>query len=515
MGLRFETRLLQASAKRGTLEVRSLKVRELRAEKRGDETCLTGYAANYNTLSEDLGGWRERIVPGAFARALAEGQDIRHLQNHDPNFVLGRTASGTTVLREDAKGLAFETRLGNRSYERDLAESVARGDVDEMSFGFICRRETWVEERDADTKQKIDVRELRDVDLLDISTVTYPAYPSTSCTQQVGLDSRALFPEGAPVELRARVQRATAPNSPVERPAIIDRFFAACEARGNRRHAELRSALGNEGVLELYVYDDIGESWFSYGITAKGVKAALDGAAAPYATIRLCINSMGGDANEATAIYNLLRARAAQGKRIEARVDGGAYSAASVIAMAGDKIIMGRGAMMMVHCSSAGYWANAAQFRSIADWLDICDNAIADIYVARTGKRAAEVKAIMEAETWMGPQDCIDQGFATDLASVKAAEGPVSGTAPCACACVACVAGNCADCTDTACEDSACLDCPMQAAAEAVAQASARSAQYLDSYAHVPAVVKDAAARVSRIDAERRMRRRLRLAQSL
>jgi hypothetical protein len=182
-----------------------LRAAEIRHEQLAGRRCLRGYAAIYNVLSDDLGGWRERIMPGAFTRALEENQDVRHLVNHNVNLVLGRTKTGTTTLRQDAKGLAFETWLGNRTYDLDLAESVGRGDVDAMSFGFVARRENWTAERVPDSEERIEVRELCDLDLFDISTVTYPAYPATSA----GIDSRALFPYGPPLELRRRLAAAS------------------------------------------------------------------------------------------------------------------------------------------------------------------------------------------------------------------------------------------------------------------------------------------------------------------
>src|ERR1051325_8657221 len=132
-------------------EFRSFKIRELRAETVDGKRYLTGYAANYNVLSEDLGwGLRERIMPGAFTRALREKQDVRHLKNHDPNLVLGRTKAGTTELGEDSKGLNFRTLMPNTSYATDLFESVGRGDIDECSFGFVAVRTAWIEEPDPD-----------------------------------------------------------------------------------------------------------------------------------------------------------------------------------------------------------------------------------------------------------------------------------------------------------------------------------------------------------------------------
>jgi HK97 family phage prohead protease len=188
-------------------ETRSLKVRELRATTTEDgKQYLEGRAASYNVMSGEMWGWFERIVPGAFTRALKEGQDVRHLINHDPNLVLGRTKSGTLELSEDDKGLNFRTLLPDTQYARDLATSVARGDIDECSFGFMAVNTAWVEEPDPNNdKETIYVRELRDVDLYDVSTVTYPAYPETNTE----LNSRSL-PADIPAEFRSKIQHRSA-----------------------------------------------------------------------------------------------------------------------------------------------------------------------------------------------------------------------------------------------------------------------------------------------------------------
>lgn len=188
-------------------EYRSLKVLELRAEKADDgKQYLSGYAALYNSLSQDLGFWDslyERILPGAFTRAIKEKQDVRHLINHDPNLVLGRTAAGTTLLSEDSKGLKFRTLLPDTSYARDLFESVSRGDLDECSFGFRAVKVGWLEEQENpdDPKTMRTIRELHDLDLFDISTVTYPAYPGT-----ISQAERAMFPDGVPAEIRSHMK---------------------------------------------------------------------------------------------------------------------------------------------------------------------------------------------------------------------------------------------------------------------------------------------------------------------
>ncbi len=184
-------------------EVRTFAAAELRAVSDADgKKYLEGYAARYNVRSSELGwGMYEILLPGTFTRALAEGQDVRHLINHDPSLLLGRTASGTTALSEDAQGLRFRTLLPDTQIARDLCVSVERGDISECSFAFRVRKATWLEDKDADGNE-IDLRQVEDVDLLDVSIVTYPAYPSTSAK----LAMRAMFPEGLPAEIRAKME---------------------------------------------------------------------------------------------------------------------------------------------------------------------------------------------------------------------------------------------------------------------------------------------------------------------
>lgn len=174
--------------------------------------------------------------------------------------------------------------------------------------------------------------------------------------------------------------------------------------------AAAKSADGN--ALELTVYEDIGADWFGDGITAKTVKQQIDDAGA-INRISLRINSAGGDAFEGIAIYNLLRA---QNKFIDVNVDGIAASAASIIAMAGDSITMGPNAMMMIHNAWMMCYGDARLLRQQADVLDRVSEAIAQTYIHRTGKSADEVKALMDAESWLGAQECLDAGFCTAIA---------------------------------------------------------------------------------------------------
>jgi HK97 family phage prohead protease len=143
---------------------------------------LCGYAAVFNTLSRDLGGFVERLLPGCFDHMLEDlSLDVKCLVNHDPNIVLGRTKSGTLKLRSDSTGLYYECTLPNTSAGRDVAELNKRGDMNECSFAFRC------EDGDDSLKEENGrvVRTIRNVSgLFDVSCVTYPAYPGTSAAMR-------------------------------------------------------------------------------------------------------------------------------------------------------------------------------------------------------------------------------------------------------------------------------------------------------------------------------------------
>ena len=163
-------------------ERRSMPVCELRAETVSDSDLktITGYAAIFNQEADIGGMFREVIRSGAFSRAIEERQDVRALWNHNPDTILGRTVADTLSLNEDERGLKITIDPPDTSAGRDMVESINRGDVTTMSFAFAARTETWTEE-----DGKLPLRELVDVDLFDVSPVTYPAYSGTS----VGLRS--------------------------------------------------------------------------------------------------------------------------------------------------------------------------------------------------------------------------------------------------------------------------------------------------------------------------------------
>lgn len=166
-----------------TMERRMLEAAELRLDGDGDERTIKGYAAVFDSLSLPIFGFREVIRKGAFKKTVREG-DIRALWNHDPNFVLGRKSARTLRLEEDDKGLMTRIVPPKASWARDLMESIDRGDVSQMSFGFRAVKDRWHSEEDGS-----QVRELLEVQLFDVSPVTFPAYPQTEVHVRAVMDA--------------------------------------------------------------------------------------------------------------------------------------------------------------------------------------------------------------------------------------------------------------------------------------------------------------------------------------
>jgi len=144
---------------------------------------IVGHAALWDSLSEDLGNFREIVRRGTFTRSLKNNADIRALFNHSPDLILGRTAAGTLKLEEDEIGLRFEILPPDTTLGRDLLESIRRGDVSQVSFGFQVQEDRFSKLTDGTV-----LRELLDVDLFDVSPVVYPAYPQTSAEVRSRID---------------------------------------------------------------------------------------------------------------------------------------------------------------------------------------------------------------------------------------------------------------------------------------------------------------------------------------
>lgn len=157
-------------------EMRMLPMTELRiAENDGGGSVIEGHAAVFDSWSETLGSifpFQEIVRKGAFKDSIAK-DDIRALFNHDPNYVLGRNRAGTLELVEDEIGLRVRISPPDTTWARDLQASIRRGDISQMSIGFIVEDDEW------STRNGMDMRELKRVQLFDVSPVTFPAYTAT------------------------------------------------------------------------------------------------------------------------------------------------------------------------------------------------------------------------------------------------------------------------------------------------------------------------------------------------
>lgn len=211
---------------------------EVRAEEGEKAKRIAGYAAVFDKLSVVMWGFREKIAPGAFRESLQE--DVRALWNHDSNHVLGRTTAGTLRLDEDGHGLKVE--IDPPASASGFVESIERGDVTQMSFGFRVLEDKWDEDDEGQ-----DIRTLLRVKLYEVSPVAFPAYPDTEIGVRAWLGdeperpekqgasavgSRGLDVEDAPVAL------ALAPNDESESD---QRALVEIEATETNDSAALRA----------------------------------------------------------------------------------------------------------------------------------------------------------------------------------------------------------------------------------------------------------------------------------
>jgi len=191
--------------------------------------------------------------------------------------------------------------------------------------------------------------------------------------------------------------------------AKIEKFTGA-KAKVPNGYRMLAKAGG--ATAEIYLYGVIGESFWSDGITAKQFKNDLAALGSNIKSLDIRINSEGGDVFDGRTIYNLLLQHKAK-KTVY--VDGLAASIASLIAMAGDTIIMGDGAFMMVHNAWGVSMGNASEMRRVPDLLDSVSGTLIDTYSARSKMPRDQVMALLDAETWMTAQETVDKGFADKI----------------------------------------------------------------------------------------------------
>lgn len=179
------------------------------------------------------------------------------------------------------------------------------------------------------------------------------------------------------------------------------------------------TAADGDGPARVDVYDEIGGSWFSDGVSAADFVASL--ATIPAGReLHVHINSPGGDVFDGIAIYNAIAQRPGP---VITVVDGLAASAASFIAQAGKQRVVSPGSMMMIHDASGICAGNAADMRELAGLLDQVSGNLADIYAAHTGRPAGGWRDAMQAETWYNAAGAVEAGLADRLAERPAPEG--------------------------------------------------------------------------------------------
>lgn len=163
----------------------------------------------------------------------------------------------------------------------------------------------------------------------------------------------------------------------------------------------------NGDTTEITIYGDIGDSWWGESVSANDIKNALKNVETDTITIRL--NSPGGDAFDGIAIYNQLKNHNA---KVIAYIDGLAASAASIIAMAADEIIMNTGSMLMIHEASTFTWGTKADIKKTMNALEGIDESIADIYMTRFSGERDELNTMVEDETWFTANTAVEVGLA-------------------------------------------------------------------------------------------------------
>jgi ATP-dependent protease ClpP protease subunit len=190
------------------------------------------------------------------------------------------------------------------------------------------------------------------------------------------------------------------------RPGVESRVMPSAFERWK---PDIKAADG-EDEATISILDVIGGDIFGEGVTAKRIGAALRNIGEQNVTVT--INSPGGDFFEGLAIYNQLRDHPG---RVNVKIIGLAASAASVIAMAGDDVMIGRAGFLMIHNAWIIMAGDRYALREAAEWLEPFDSAAADIYAARTGMDKDEITRMLDRETWIGGAEAVEQGFADDF----------------------------------------------------------------------------------------------------
>ncbi|WP_252187865.1 HK97 family phage prohead protease [Anaeromonas frigoriresistens] len=177
----------------------SIEKLETRATEEDNKLSISGYVVQFNKRSKVMWDFVEVVAKGAFRNSLKENV-IKALWNHNHDYVLGSTKNSTLKLREDDYGLKFELDLPSNTWGKDCYESVSRGDVDGVSFGFFVREDEWEYIDDEDLYK----RTLLEVDLFEISPTPFPAYEDSQASCRSFENFKTELEEKENKELRKR-----------------------------------------------------------------------------------------------------------------------------------------------------------------------------------------------------------------------------------------------------------------------------------------------------------------------
>ncbi len=174
-------------------------------------------------------------------------------------------------------------------------------------------------------------------------------------------------------------------------------------------------ATETEETLNITIYGDITSwEWLESDVSSYTLSKLIQESSAK--NIMVCINSYGGEVAEGLAIYNALKNHPA---RVTTRCDGFACSAASVVFMAGDERIMNEASLLMIHNAWSYASGNAAELRRKADDLDIISKTVANTYLSAINIAEDELQNMLDAESWITPEEALEKGFATSIAAER------------------------------------------------------------------------------------------------
>jgi len=186
-------------------EVRTFRGTALRASQ-GDEMAISGRALSYNTLSSDLGGFRERLQPGCFSRSLASGSDVLCRREHETGFLLGRTKNGSLTLQDGPDGLDFRCSIDpNDPIAVSTRAAIQSGLIDSMSFAFSVDGDGG-DDFSAPDASGLLIRTIKRAALLDVAPVCSPAYPVGTSVAARAVDYSVVAAQSDQTLIRAQIK---------------------------------------------------------------------------------------------------------------------------------------------------------------------------------------------------------------------------------------------------------------------------------------------------------------------